>query len=220
MESPPFTADRTLQLSTRLHATMVLALLALSLTLVGAAAFFMPESYDWVAQTTSESAAQGVANAWIARTGFVVMGFAVIVLAPLAGRRWGLWGRLTFRTYGVSMVLTAVFSNKPWEAIAYVEFEDALHSWASSIVGFTFIAGVLVVMLRRPISDRTGRMFDWTAIAAAVGITFAIFVFSDVAGVSQRVMFLIAYVWFGSEAAKSATVDPHTPEAMARRMAE
>lgn len=219
MDSPPYTADRTIGLSARSRAAVVLALLALSLLLVAGAAFFMPDSYNWVAQTTSESAAQGVDNAWIARTGFVLMGFAVLLLAPLAGRRWGLWGRLVFRVYGVSMILTAVFSNKPWEAVQFVEFEDTLHSWASSIVGFAFIAGVLVVMLRRPMSDRAGRLFDWTAIIAALGITAVIFAFEDIAGVSQRSMFLIAYAWFGAEAVKSAADDPHTAEAMARRMA-
>ena len=208
-----------MHLSARSHATLVLVLLALSMLLVGAAAFLMPDSYNWVAQTTSESAAQGVQNAWIARAGFVIMGFAVLLLASLAERRWGMWGRSVFRLYSVGMISTAVFSNKPWESVAYVEFEDTLHSWASSIVGFAFIVGVLVVMMRRPISDRAGRLFDWVAIAAAIGISVLIFTLEDVAGVSQRLMFLIAYVWFAVEAVRSARDDPHTSEAMARRMA-
>jgi hypothetical protein len=219
MESPPYTADRTVLLSARSRSTIVLGLLGLSLVLVGVAPLFVPDSYNWVAQTTSESAGQGVDNAWIARTGFVLLGFAVLLLAPLAGRRWGLWGRLILRIYGIGMIATAVFSNKPWQPLPYIEFEDTLHSWASGVVGFGFIAGVLLVMLRRPISDRAGRLFDWAAILAALGITMAIFTFEDVAGISQRLMFLVAYAWFGSEAVKSATDDPHTSEAMARRMA-
>lgn len=38
----------------------------------------MPASYDWVQHTTSESAAQGIEGAWVARLGFMLFGLVVI----------------------------------------------------------------------------------------------------------------------------------------------
>jgi len=198
----------------------VVGLLAGSLLLLAVAPAFIPDSYNWVAQTTSEAAGQGVANAWIARTGFLFLGAGVILLAGLAGRRWGVAGRIVFRLYGVGMLATAVYSNKPWEDIPYVEFEDVLHSWASGVVGVSFICGVLVVMLRRPLADRARRALDWGAIGVAVGGSVLVFSVPDLSGAAQRAMFLVAYAWFAGEALKSAVVDPHDSEAMAQRMAE
>jgi hypothetical protein len=70
----------------------VLACLAASAAALAVAPILMPTSYSWVAHTTSESAAQGVPGAWLARLGFVTFGFAVLAVAGLARHLWGrLW---------------------------------------------------------------------------------------------------------------------------------
>jgi hypothetical protein len=47
----------------------------------------MPADYSWVSNTTSESAAQGVQGAWMARLGFVLFGMSVILLVAESRRR-------------------------------------------------------------------------------------------------------------------------------------
>jgi hypothetical protein len=48
----------------------------------------MPESYDWIEHTTSESAAQGVEGAWLARLGFLSFGLAVLWLSTGIKQTW------------------------------------------------------------------------------------------------------------------------------------
>ncbi len=206
MKAPPYTANRTLLTSQRGKLISILGQLGISATFLAVATVVMPDSYNWVEHTTSESAAQGVADAWIGRTGLVVLGLTVLQLATWAGSRWGLAGRALHRTYGVGLVGTAVFASKPWDDTRYVQLEDTLHSWASGIVGFSFIAGVLIVLLRRPLADRSGRIFDWVAIAVAAGISWLVLEATGWAGLLQRAMFLVAYGWYGREAMLTAGI--------------
>jgi hypothetical protein len=97
----------------------------------------MPESYSWYAHTTSESAAQGVPWAWVARSGFFVFGLAVLGVAVRARRRWPPVGTAAHATFGLLMCLAGAFSSRSWEVAAvYDSVEDVLHSiaapaWAS-----------------------------------------------------------------------------------------
>lgn len=68
--TPASDADR------RATAWGVIALLVVSAAALVLAPAFMPAGYDWVRHTTSESAAQGLAGAWVARLGFVAFGLA------------------------------------------------------------------------------------------------------------------------------------------------
>lgn len=73
-----------------------LACLGASVLSLALAPFLMPDSYDWLKHTTSESGAQGLSGAWLTRLGFVTFGLGVLWLSSLAGGRWGRWG--SFRT--------------------------------------------------------------------------------------------------------------------------
>jgi hypothetical protein len=70
---------------------VVLAGVAASAVALATAPVLMPPGYSWVSQTTSESAAQGVQGAWLARIGFVLLGLPVILLATFRQQRWGPW---------------------------------------------------------------------------------------------------------------------------------
>jgi len=72
----------------------VLAGLGASAAALAAAPALMPASYSWISDTTSQSAAQGLSGAWLARLGFVLLGLSVMapggqlglhVQDPLAG---------------------------------------------------------------------------------------------------------------------------------------
>lgn len=184
----------------RLMASGAIALLVLSAVCVGVAPFFMPDSYSLIEHAISASGGQGVEHAWITRTGFLCLGFAVLILATRQVGRWGLVGRLVFRTYGVAMLATAAFAHKPWLEVPYVEFEDLLHSITASAVGAGFIVGVLIVTFGRGRGRTALRVFDWAAIVLASAIPMVMFNMTGVQGLVQRIMFVIGYLWFGTEA--------------------
>jgi hypothetical protein len=182
---------------------MALALLAASAVCVAVAPFLMPDSYSVVEHSVSESAGQGVEGAWLARFGFLFLGFAVLLIANRA-EQWGVWGRLAHRVYGVAMIATATFAHRPWEDIPFDVFEDFLHSAAATVVGFAFTVGVLLVSLNRPTSQRAARSLDGVAILAAIVVSAAVmFELIDAAGLVQRVMFGIGYLWYGIEAIRT-----------------
>ena len=73
----------------RLCGVGILCALVISATCLLLAPALMPESYSWIQHTTSESAAQGVEGAWLARLGFVTFGLGVLWLTALLRVVWG-----------------------------------------------------------------------------------------------------------------------------------
>jgi hypothetical protein len=165
------------------------------------APLLMPDSYSWVSHTTSESAAQGVSGAWLARLGFLVFGLVVLWLAAFAGARWGRWGRLFHGMFGVLMAATAAFSHRPFEpGIMFDRTEDLLHSVTATAMGFAFAIGVVAVMVSRPGRLTSRHALDAAALVASVVIPLSMVAWSRNAGLLQRSMFLVAYLWYGTEA--------------------
>jgi hypothetical protein len=82
----------------RAVAGAVLVGLCSSAAALAAAPALMPPSYSWISHTMSESAAQGVSGAWLARLGFLLLGLSVMALAFAATPDWGaLVGGLALR---------------------------------------------------------------------------------------------------------------------------
>ncbi len=175
-------------------------MLAVSMAAVVIAPLLMPGSYSVIEHSVSESAAQGLEGAWLTRSGFLLLGLAVLRLTQAAGNAWGSWGRAAHRLYGVGMLGAAAFSHKPWLDVPFVEFEDVLHSAAANAVGFGFTVGVILVSLRRGQARGGARVFDAVAVVVALGLTMAMFNVSGIAGLVQRIMFGFGYAWYGMEA--------------------
>ncbi|HEX4950829.1 MAG TPA: DUF998 domain-containing protein [Blastocatellia bacterium] len=183
--------------------TMVMVLLAISLLALLLAPAQMPADYSWIRHTTSESAAQGVQGAWLARLGFMLFGLMVIWLAQSLREEWPTAVRWMQAAFGVFMVGAAVFSKRAWRPeAAYDPVEDALHSFAATAMGFAFTIGVVANLLRRD-RDRFGRVIDLSAAVAAVVIPLAMLTLPEWDGLMQRGMFIISYLWFGFEALRS-----------------
>ncbi len=179
----------------------ILACLAGSAAALALAPLLMPDSYSWVSHTTSESAAQGVSGAWLARLGFLMFGLAVLWLTAVSGARWGRWGKLFHGMFGVLMTAMAAFSHRPFESgITFDRTEDLLHSVTATAVGFAFAFGVVALMVRRPGRITSRRTLDVTALAASVAIPLSMSAWSGNAGLLQRLMFLVAYLWYTTEA--------------------
>ena len=103
------------------------------------------------------------------------------------------------RTIGVLLVATAAFSTRPcMPSNPYDPIEDALHSFTATAMGFAFSFGVVLTFLQRG-EDRIGRLIDLIVIIAAVAIPLAMSASPDWEGLLQRVMFAIAYIWYGAE---------------------
>ncbi len=157
----------------------------------------MPEGYSWVTHTTSQSAAQGVEAAWIARLGFLSFGLGVIWVTAERRVAWRRWASVFHAGFGAFMVATAVFSTRSWDAaMPYNPVEDAIHSATATLVGFCFAFGVLALLLRRRKEQFAVRWFDLFALSATVALPAAMTLLPQFAGVFQRLMFLVAYVWY------------------------
>jgi len=182
-------------------ASAVIALLVTGLSLLAAAPFALPDSYgySWVEQGTSESAAQGIDGAWVARLGFLTLGLAVLLLASLRARAWRPVGTVLHLAFGTGMIAGAAYSTKPWwEGAAYVESEDLLHSVCATVVGIGFVGGVLAVMVARRLPSAAAATPDLLAIA--ITTTMPLMMSAGIWGVLQRMMFLTAAIWYGREA--------------------
>jgi hypothetical protein len=176
----------------------VISLLAASVLAIALAPLLMPAAYSVVEHSVSESAAQGLDGAWLARLGFVLFGFAVLLIVGYPAVGWGRWARLAHGGFAVSMIAAATFSHMPWDDRSYDRFEDLLHSIASLGVGLFFTAGVLLVTIDKRLRPGLHRVLDLVALAAAAVIPM-LTAQSSIGGVLQRLMFLLAYLWYAVE---------------------
>jgi hypothetical protein len=179
----------------------IIALLVISAVLLAVAPLFMPADYSWMANTTSESAAQGLEHAWVARLGFLVFGLAVLWLAAALREVWARAALWFHAAFGVFMVATATFSHRHWVVGAHFDpIEDSLHSFTASAMGFAFSFGVLARLVQRGRQGESGRVLDAVALVAATVIPLLMTRLAGIDGVIQRLMFMVAYLWYGREA--------------------
>jgi hypothetical protein len=193
--------------SERTTMTVVIAGLGASAALLALAPLLMPAGYSVLSHTTSESAAQGVAGAWLARTGFGLLGLSVLLLVAARRRAWGP-AAILHGSFGVFMVAAGVFSTRSWVPEApYDRTGDLLHSVAATGVGFAFALGVAATLLRaRPPERRRRWPLDAAALLASVLIPLAMTAQPAADGALQRIMFAVAYVWYATEAVRALAV--------------
>ena len=115
-----------------------------------------PAVVPWLANTVSESAGQGVDGAWLARTGCLLFGFAVLTTA-VTTLWWSVAARVAHAAFGVFGIAVAAYAGRPADpAAAFVASEDLLHSVAATAMGFAFAAGVVLVAARRAHGESGG----------------------------------------------------------------
>jgi len=159
----------------------------------------MPDSYNWWQHTTSESGAQGIAGAWLARLGFLLFGLAVLGQTAVLHTIWPLPVQLLLGAFGVFMTAVAAFSTRPWlPALPYDPVENWLHSFAASGMGFAFVLGVGWRWWHRPWQAKW-RMMDLLVMGTAVFIPLAMSFLPNWDGLLQRLMFATAYAWYAME---------------------
>lgn len=184
----------------RLTLVGILTLLVVSLTCLLLASRLMPADYSWISNAVSESAAQGIHGAWLARLAFVTYGLAVIWLSVSLSGRWGTGARYCHLMFGIFMVSAAAFSIRSWVPAANFDpTEDLLHSFAATAMGFAYTFGVLLIFLQRPKGEPGGRLFDLLAAVVATVFPLLMLTLPDMHGLIQRVMFLVSYLWYARE---------------------
>ena len=188
-----------------LAARGVTALLIAALIAFAFAPSLMPNSYSWVEHGISESAAQGIDGAWLARMGFIAFGLGVLWLVGLRHASWGPLATTLFASFGASMFGVAAFAAKPWEeGAAFIESEDLLHSVFAGIAGFAFVVGTLTLIVIRRHRSVSAALPDWVAflVAAIVPLTAS----TSIWGALQRLMFFTTAVWYAREAWRAELV--------------
>lgn len=185
-------------------AWLIVIALAAALVCLGAAPLLLPDSYDWIHNGVSESAAQGISGAWLARLGFVLFGLAVITLSLIVRTTWTVIATGAHLVFGISMLGVAAFSTRPWTPnVAFDRTEDQIHSVFATTMGFAFIGGVVAVMIVHLRRGATGWPGDVVALVVATSVPLAMS--SEIWGVLQRCMFLTAALWYAREAATVST---------------
>lgn len=174
--------------------------LALAVCFLACAPLALDDSYSVLRHTTSESAGQGVHGAWVARTGFVLFGLAVVIVARARRAQWRASGVAPHLLFAACMVAVATYSSRPWDDVPFDRTEDLLHSAGASIMGFAFATGVLIAWFRRRRHIPGQWTLDAVALAASVVLPLAMLTFGSVEGALQRAMFAIAALWYGREA--------------------
>ncbi|WP_203337108.1 DUF998 domain-containing protein [Nocardioides limicola] len=193
---------------TRTQRCGVLLLLIGSAVCLAAVPWVLTDDYDWIAHTTSEAAGQGVEGAWLARLGFFGYGCGVLWLALARRPRWGRVGTSLFVVFAAMMASAAVFSSRPWTpGTTFDVVEDVLHSVAATAMGFAFAFGVVAVGLRRRRVPVLTRVRDLVAILASVAMPTMMLLASHQAGLWQRAMFAISYLWFAAETVDTGPAD-------------
>lgn len=171
-------------------------LLAASALLVLLAPRAMPRSYSWISNTISESAAQGVPRAWIARSGFVGLGSGAVLASLACSDFWGVAGSILVGAFGVLIMCTAWVSEKPWVAgVAYDINQARLHSIAAGTAGVLYTCGVVVVLLADDAAPLWLRAVTLVAALSAVVLPVAMALQPRRAGMYQRAMFGLCYAW-------------------------
>ena len=181
-----------------------LGMLVASAAALMAAPLVLASSYSWIEHTTSESGAQGVNGAWMARAGFLLFGFAVFWISHQRRKDWGQPATAFHVVFGISMAAVAAFSLRSWESGAVFDpTEDLLHSVFATLMGFAFAFGVTAVAIHLRRKGIPWRALDIIAVVASVVLPIGMSMYGQVDGILQRLMFAIAYLWYGREAVRT-----------------
>jgi hypothetical membrane protein len=155
--------------------------------------FFSVREYSILKNTTSHLGAQGAPYAWVMNMVFALLGIATIVDGWMRLSKYWVH-KVVLTIFGISLVLTAFFQHAP--IVPGVEFnilEDDLHSKFASITGFSFT----IFTIAAAFIESTNRRKVIAVVMGIIAILLSILIFNvaELAGVWQRMMFIIMFAW-------------------------
>lgn len=149
--------------------------------------------YSSIRHSLSELAGQAMPNAWIMRSGFVAFGGAVLLASLMRLRSSpAVFGPLA--AFGAAMLAAAIWSHLPIPPlVGGSKAEDALHSLAATGMGvaFAMACGARLWTRRQIGPDGLSAL----GLLVSVAIPLVMFQAPEIAGLVQRIMFLISFVW-------------------------
>ena len=155
--------------------------------------YFSVYEYSILKNTTSHLGAQGAPYAWVMNLVFVLLGVAAIVDGWRCLSKYWLH-KVVLTIFGISLVLTAFFRHAPIAPdVLFNELEDDLHSKFATIVGFSFIFFTIASAFIE--STKARRLIAVGSAVISSILSILIFNVPDLAGVWQRMMFIIAFAW-------------------------
>ena len=172
---------------------LIPAVYVLMLLVIFVLPFFSVDEYSILKNTTSHLGAQGAPYAWVMNVVFVLLGIAAIVDGWM--RLSNFWlHKVVLTIFGVSLILTAFFQHAPIvPGVVFSELEDDLHSKLSTITGFSFVFFAIAAAFIEPTNVR--RLIAVGVGVAASLLSILIFNLADLAGIWQRMMFIIVFAW-------------------------
>ena len=154
---------------------------------------FSYDSYSLLRHTTSQLGAQKTPNAWIMNITFMIIGLSCVIEAWVKLKTLVLH-RFVSTLFGISFIFTGFFRHAPIEkGIGYSVLLDRLHSVFASLNGFCFI--VLAVSAAFLEQKRLHKFTDILVALSSLLFSLLMFGVSDYAGLWQRIMFLVSFVW-------------------------
>jgi hypothetical protein len=185
----------------------VLVLLGASLGCLACAPLVLPDSYDVVRHTVADATAQGVPGGWLARTGLALLGVAVLALAAWSVDRWSSVARAAHGVYGTAVVLLAVFAPLAWDGRPGSQVEATWHAVLAAVAVGAFVVGVVAVRVGRGTPAGAQGVVDVLVVAAVVVPAAASLTMAATSGVTERLLFAAAYLWYGVQTVRRPVVD-------------
>lgn len=149
--------------------------------------------YSIIRHSISELGAQVTPASWLMNLGFWAFGLGVTADAI---RRYSDQpiGALAFTIFGLSMILCGLFSHRPIdETLPFSQQEDDLHSVFASLAGTSFVFGAISFAFTQRETWR--RLACLAAAILATSLSVAMAQAPDMAGLPQRAIFAISFVW-------------------------
>ncbi|MDD4323103.1 MAG: DUF998 domain-containing protein [Dehalococcoidales bacterium] len=155
--------------------------------------FFSFEEYSIFKNTTSHLGAQNAPYAWVMNVVFALLGIASIADGWLRLSKYWLH-KIVLTIFGISLVLTAFFQHAPIiPDVEFNVFEDDLHSKFATITGFSFTFFTISAVFIE--STRKRKVIAVGMSIIAILLSLLIFRIDELAGVWQRIMFVIMFAW-------------------------
>jgi hypothetical membrane protein len=155
--------------------------------------FYSVEEYSILKNTTSQLGAQGAPHAWIMNVVFAALG--IVSVTDGWRRLSGYWlHRMVLAVFGISLFMTAFFHHAPIvSGVPFSQLEDDLHSGFASAAGFAFTVFAIASAFIEP--TRLRRIMAVAIGVSATLLSILIFRVPDLAGIWQRIIFIVMFAW-------------------------
>lgn len=155
-----------------------------------------PPSYDFRRNTISELGSQFYDRKLIMQTGFVLFGGILIVggIIQLVRHKEPWWVIVPVFVYGFSMFMTGIFCAAPFQGQTVFSLREAnLHSSFAQLAGMGFCLMIFSQFLATDARDL--KIIHVIVFCLVIALSALFGLFSDYAGLTQRVMYLICLLW-------------------------